>query len=142
VAQRDYFIRASRPLLEPDEQVANVVKALEGPNRWLGLVLSLAIGFVIGFALQAPILALPMFVVAFQQLYAKRFILATDESLVIVEAGRMSWKPKRVLDRLPVDTRIGPLRGLWLETRLAGHRLFVAPRWAKEVAAADQDLDA
>jgi hypothetical protein len=141
VAQRDFLIRTTQPLLERDEQVANVVKALEGPNRWVGMTLSLLLGFLIGISLGAPIVSLPVFVASFQLLYAKRVILATDESVVLIDAGRLTWKPRRVLARLPVDTRIGPLRGLWLKTSLGDHTLFVQPRWVKEVAAADADLD-
>ena len=141
MAQRDYYIRTSQPLLEPGEQIAHVVKALEGPNRWLGMAASLLIGFVVGLVLQAPILLLPVFLAAWQAMYAKRVILATDAALVLVEAGRVSWKPRQVLARLPVDTPIGPLRGLWLESRLADRRLYIQPRWVKEAAAADADLE-
>src|SRR5690606_38998187 len=106
VAQRDYLIRTTQPLLAPGEQVANVVKALEGPNRWLGMTISLFLGFAIGIAVAAPIVSLPVFIAAFQLLYAKRLILATDESVVLVDAGRLTWKPRRIIERLPVDTPI------------------------------------
>ena len=141
MAQRDYLIRTTQPLLEPGEQVANVAKALEGPNRWLGMTVALLLGFTIGLLVQAPIVSLPVFVAAFQLLYAKRLVLATDDAVVVVDAGRLSWKPRRVMARLPVDTRIGPLRGMWLKTTLGGHQLFVQPRWVREVTAADADLE-
>jgi len=140
VAQRDSLVRASAPLLDPGEEVASIAKALEGPNRWAGMGLSLVVAFTLGILSGIPILALPVFLLMFSRLYAKRLILATDEGVVVLGCGRFSWKPRQLLSRLPVDTRIGPLKGLWLQTVLDGRRLFVQPRWVAEVTAADADL--
>jgi hypothetical protein len=78
----------------------------------------------------------------FTRLYARRVVLATDQDLVVVGCGRWRFTPKVVLDRLDLETRIGPLKGLWLQTRLGSRRLYVVARTAREVAAADADLDA
>lgn len=140
--QRQQIIEQSRPLLQPGEAVAHVVRALEGPNRWLGLGISLLVGLGLGVLLGLPILGLPAFLIVFTRLYARRVILATDESLVVLAGGRFTFRPRLVLDRLDLETPIGPLKGLWLQTTLNGRRMYVVARSVNEVRAADADLQA
>jgi hypothetical protein len=141
---RSKAIVRARPLLNPDEAVAHVIRALEGPNRFVGMGLALLVGFGLSLLLRIPYLALPIFVLLYTRLYARRLILATDEGVVVMAGGRgplfFSFMPTKVLDRLPLETPIGPLKGLWLETRLDGRRMFVVARSAKDVLAADADL--
>jgi hypothetical protein len=138
--QRQQIIEQSRPLLHPGEVVAHVVRALEGPNRWIGLAVALVAALGLGLLVGAPILGLPVFLIVFTRLYARRMILATDESLVVVAGTRFRFTPRAVLDRLDLETPIGPLKGLWLQTTLNGRRLYVVARSAPEVRAADADL--
>ena len=53
-------IQRARPLLNPDEAVAHVIKALEGPNRFLGMGLAMIVAILIALVLQSGLLALPM----------------------------------------------------------------------------------
>ena len=141
---RSRAIQRARPFLNPDEAVAHVIRALEGPNKFIGMGLGLLIGFAIALVLQIALLALPIFLIVYTRLYARRLILATDEGLVVLAGGKglqfWSFMPTKVLDRLPLETSIGPLEGLWLKTTLDNRRMFVVARSAKDVMAADADL--
>jgi hypothetical protein len=141
VNTRERLIEKAQPLLEPGEVVAHVIRAQQGPNRFLGMGIALFIGFGIAYLVAIPLLALPIFLVALIRLYARRVILATDEALVVVAGGRIRYTPTKVLDRLDLETPIGPLKGLWLATTLNGRRMYVVPRCVREVTAADADLD-
>lgn len=138
---RRRLIDKARPLLEADEAVAQVIRAVEGPNRWLAMGLAIVVAFGLSVLLRVAILAVPVFWLVFTRLYARRVVMATDRGLVILAGGRWRYTPSKLLARLPLETRIGPLRGLWLETRLGGRRLFVVPRSVRAVAEADADLD-
>ena len=49
--------------------------------------------------------------------------------------------PKRVIDRLEIETKIGPLVGFWRSTTLNGRRMYVVPRCYTDVIDADTDVD-
>ena len=51
-----------------------------------------------------------------------------------------SYMPTKVLDRLPLETPIGPMKGLWLTVTLNERRMYVVARSSKDVLAADADL--
>lgn len=138
---RERLIERSRPFLEPGEVVAHVVRALEGPSRWIAMALAFVVAYGLLLATEgfAP-LGLAGFCLVYTRLYARRLILATDRRLVIVGGGRFRFTPKKFLDSLPIDTRIGPLKGMFLNTTLNGRRLFIVPRSVREVAAADADV--
>lgn len=138
---RERLIERSRPFLEPGEDVAHVVRALEGPSRWIAMALAfvVAYGLLLATGGFAP-LGLVGFGLVYTRLYARRLILATDRRLAILAGGRFRFTPKKLLDTLPVDTRIGPLTGLFLNTSLNGRRLFIVPRSIRAVAAADADI--
>ncbi len=141
---REKAIQRARPLLNPGEAVAHVIRALEGPNRFLGMGLALLVGFGLSVVIRFPLLALPIFLLVYARLYARRLVLATDEGIVVLAGGRgpkfLSFMPTMVLDRLPLETPIGPMRGLWLEVTLNDRRMFVIASSAKDVRAADADL--
>jgi len=139
---RERLAEKAQPLLEPGEVVAHVIRAQEGPNKFLGMGLAMFVAFGLSLLLKIPILALPVFLLVHTRLYGRRVILATDEALVVAAGGRFRYTPRKVLDRLDLETQIGPLKGLWLSTTLDGRRLYVMPRCARDVAAADADLDA
>jgi hypothetical protein len=139
---RERLAEKAQPLLEPGEVVAHVIRAQEGPNKFLGMGIALVIAFGMSILLRNPLAGMLVFFAVNTRLYARRVILATDEALVVAAGGRFRYTPKKVLDRLDLETQIGPLKGLWLSTTLGGRRLYVMPRCARDVAAADADLDA
>ena len=138
---REVVIDKSAPFLEPDEVVAHVVKALEGPPRSLAIILALVIGFGISVVIQIPFWGFPLFVIVYTSAYQRRIILATDQALLLLGAGRYRFAPKKVLARLDLETRIGPVKGLFLRTEVDGRRLYLTPRTVQEAAAADAELD-
>jgi hypothetical protein len=140
VNTREVIIEKSRPFLEPGEVVAHVVKALEGPPRWIAMLLGLVIGIGISILILVPLLGVPLFVLVYTSAYKRRIILATDRALVVLAGGRYRFTPKEVLARLDLETRIGPLQGLFMRTEVDGRRMYITPRTAVEVAAADADI--
>jgi hypothetical protein len=138
---REVVIEKARAFLEPGEVVAHVVKALEGPPRWVAMLLGLVIGIGVSILILVPILGVPLFVLAYTSAYKRRIILATDRALVVLNCGRYRFTPRSVLARLDVETRIGPLQGLFLRTEVNGRRMYVTPRTTVEVAAADADIE-
>jgi hypothetical protein len=138
---REVIIAKSAPFLEPGEVVAHVVRALEGPPRGVAIALSLVIAFGAGALIRVPFLAFPIFVLVYTVSYQRRIILATDRSVLLIAGTRLRFTPRRLLDRLDLETRIGPVKGLFLRIEVAGHRMYVVSRTAAEVKAADADLD-
>lgn len=138
---RDVILEKVRPLLEPDELVAHVVKAVEGPPRWVALLLALIVGLGLSVVIRVPFLGFPLFVLVYMAAYQRRLLLATDHALVLVKCGRFRFTPKQVLARLDIETPIGPLKGMFLRTELDGRRLYITPRTVQEVAAADADIE-
>jgi hypothetical protein len=115
------------PFLEDDEHVDHVVKALAGPNRWLGLGLGTVVGLGVSLWLGVIVGVITMYV-AFRSLYACRPIVVTDRAVLLMAAGRYTWKPKALIERLPADTPLRPLKGIWLELMLGSRKVFVATR--------------
>ena len=138
---REVVIEKARPFLERGEVVAHVVKALEGPPRWVAMILGLVIGIGVSVLIMAPILGVPLFVLAYTSAYRRRVILATDEALVLLNCGRYRFTPRSVLTRLDLETHIGPLHGLFQRIDLDGRRMYVVPRSTAEVLAADADIE-
>ncbi len=139
---RANLIAKAKPLLESDEIVAHVVRGMEGPNRWVGVAIAFAVAFAAAGFLRVPFLAFALFIVLFTSLYPRRLVLATDRSLVVLQGGRWRWTPRKVLDRLDIETKIGPLKGFWRYATLGTRRVYIAPRSYTEVQAADADVDA
>jgi hypothetical protein len=142
VNTRERLLEKARPLLEPGEAVAHVVRAQEGKNRYLAMLFALVGGAGLAVVAGAPALAFPLGYLVFTLQYRRRLILATDRALVVLAGGWFRYTPQKVIERLDLETPIGPLRGLQMETRIGDHRMFVMPRTAPEARAADDDLDA
>ena len=138
---RDHIISLARPLLEPREVVAHVVRAMEGPNRIIGGLIAMAIGVAVGIVTKVPFLGFPIMASIYLSMYPRRILLATDQALVLIAGGRWRWTPKSVIERYDVDTPIGPLKGFLIYSRLGDRRLWIVPRCIPEVKAADRDLD-
>ena len=109
--------------LEEGERVDHVIKALAGMNRWMALLLAAIIGLGVSLLLSS-----------FTRLYARRLILVTDRAVVLLAGSRFTFKPTALLDRLPVDTPLGPLQGLWLQLQLGEHKLYVSARSIRTVS--------
>ena len=124
--------------LEEGERVDYVIKALAGMNRWLALGLAAIIGLGVSLLLSTygfgPIVGVLVLLIVFTRLYARRLILVTNRAVVLLAGSRFTFKPTAVLDRLPVDTPLGPLMGLWLELRLGTHKLYVSARSIRTVS--------
>jgi hypothetical protein len=138
---REVVLEKSKPFLEPGEVVAHVVKALEGPPRWVAMVAALVIGIGISILILVPFLGFPLFVLVYTAAYQRRLILATDEGLVLLGCGRFRFAPKKLLARLDIETPIGPVQGIFLRTELDGRRLYVTSRTVAEAKAADRDIE-
>lgn len=139
---RARIVQEARPLLNKGEVIAHVVRALEGPNRWLGIGVGMFAGLGVGVLAGSPVLGIPVMWIVYTRMYARRILVATDQSLVVIDGGRFRFTPKKVLERLDVDTRIGPLKGLFMTARVNGRRLYIVPRSAGEATAADADIEA
>jgi hypothetical protein len=113
---RDKLNARVTPLLEPGEQPQVTFVAQGGANPWLANSFGL-----VGRA----ILAKP------------RIVCGTDRAIVVLEANLNGTSPTKVLSRLPRETRIGPVKGLWSPITLAGERLYVGKRFHKDVDAID-----
>lgn len=134
------IIEKSKPLLEPGEVVAHVIRAQEGPNKWIALGFAMALALVLGVVVP-PILGIPVFFLTYTSLYKRRILLATDQALVIIAGRWLRYTPTAVLERLDMETRIGPTKGLWMEADVDGRRLWIVPRTVHELQAADAELD-
>jgi hypothetical protein len=141
INNRETIIEKAAPLLEPGEVVAHVIRGTQGMNRWLGMTIAIVVAFPLGLFLP-PILIIPLYYLLFTSLYPRRIILATDKALVVLAGGRLRYAPKLVLDRLDVETPVGPMRGaFWRFVVLNGRKIYIVPRCYPDVAAADADLD-
>jgi hypothetical protein len=127
--------------LEPGEVVAHVVRALEGPNRWLGVGLTTVAGAAVALLTNVAPLAIAVMAVLYTSMYQRRLIVSTDRRLLLLAGGRFRFTPSSVLEVLDLETRIGPLKGLFLRSSLAGRRLYVVARTAPEANASDRDLE-
>jgi hypothetical protein len=125
--------------LEDGEQVDHVVKALAGPNRWLGLGGATLVGLGVALGLGNVLFGLIALYLVFTCLYVRHRILVTDRAVVLVSGNRISFKPKALVERLPADTPLRPLKGLWLQLQLGGHRLYVSSRSIREVSAVEAE---
>lgn len=115
MALRDKLAERVQPLLEPGEQVQEVLCSQTGPSPYWA-----ALTYIIFFVVK------------------RRIIVATDRAIVIVQAG--SWtgtSAKQVLARLPRGTRIGPVSGMWAKVEINGERQWIHKRFHGDVARAD-----
>ena len=123
MALRDKLRERAQPYLEPGETVQAVFLAQTGPTPWLAG----AFGAII---------------YAFLAKY--RVVVVTDQAIILLKAGAFApSKPKELEQRLPHDTRLGPMEGkVWGKVQLAGERHWVHRRFRADVEAADAALPA
>ncbi len=139
VNSRERIVERARPLLEPGELIAHVVRVLEGPPRLAGMLFGLVIG-VLASPVLGPLLSFPVMFLAFTSLYKRRVIVATDRSVTVLGCSPLRFGPRSVVARLEVDTRIGPPKGLFFAVRVGGKRYYVVPRCVQELQDADRDV--
>jgi hypothetical protein len=119
VALREKLAERTQPYLEPGEQVKHVFLGQTGPSPWFGFLSQLIILFA-----------------------GKYYIFAvTDRAILVMSAGKfVPTKPKSIEARLPRQTQLGPVSGLWGQTNALGKRVWVHKRFHKDVEAADAEL--
>lgn len=116
MALRDKLRERVQPLLEPGEEIQQVFLAQSGPNPNLVFVTYLVTWF------------------------SKFWVVAvTDRAVVVCRASLFGpARPKAVAERLPRETKIGPVGGaLWARTNLPGGKTWVHRRFFHDVQAAD-----
>ncbi|WP_018499977.1 hypothetical protein [Parafrankia discariae] len=117
MALRDKLTERAQPFLAPGETVRHVFQAQTGPTPYFFLLTTLII-FWIDY----------------------RIVVVTDQSVLVLRAGKLvATKPKgdAPLARLPRETVLGPVSGLWGTTEATGEKLRVHKRFHKDIAAAD-----
>ncbi|MDT3446949.1 MULTISPECIES: hypothetical protein [unclassified Pseudofrankia] len=120
MALRDKLAERAKPYLQPDEEVRHVFMAQTGPTPYLFIVT-----YLILFAIHY------------------RIVVVTDKSITVLKAGKLvPSKPKgdTVLARIPRETRLGPVKGLWGVTEATGEKLRVHKRFHKDIEAADAEI--
>lgn len=119
MALRDKLAERTQPYLEPGEQVRHVFMGQTGPSPWFA-ALSWLIILIAG------------------EYYV---FTVTDRAILVMKAGKfIPSKPKSLEARLPRQTQIGPVSGLWGKTETLGRRVWVHKRFHKDVNAADAEL--
>lgn len=123
MALRDKLASRMQPLLQDGEQVQQVFMLQSGPSPYWMMLTN---------------------IVVFMNRY--RVVAVTDRGIVVASSPwYFSTKPKRALARLPRDIRLGPVTGLWggpLYVTPDGKKSWVHKRFQKDIAAADQALQA
>jgi len=70
-----------------------------------------------------------------------RTVAVTDRAIIIGRSSLMRpYTFKEGLNRLPRQTRIGPVTGLWAKTNLGGEQVWIHRRFHKDVQAADAEM--
>jgi hypothetical protein len=70
-----------------------------------------------------------------------RVVAVADDGIYVLKATYwLTWRPKRLLRRLPRPTRLGPVSGIWPRIQLGPERVWVNWRFFDDIDAADYDL--
>lgn len=136
MAARETMRVHAQPLLEDGETIERIFPVTSGMHP-LVPILCLVIGVFMpktGWLLTAGLCLVGLgLVLAFVADY--RVVAVTDRSLVVLSSGAFFvYRAKRLMARLPVDTRVGPMRGfLWVKavglSEALGERCFVHTRF-------------
>ena len=118
MALRDKLRQRAQARLEAGEEIEEVFLAQEGKAWMLGL----------GGGLLLLLFAKPLVVVV------------TDRAIVVFRQSKLTATPKELLGRLPRNTRIGPVRGLWAKVQLNGKLIYIHRRFHGDVRNADAAL--
>jgi len=119
---RQQMIDRAEPLLPPGAQIRQIFPAgTKGIGLFVALVLLLAI-------LPGALL--------FALINRNRLIAVTQDAIYVLDCGH-GKKPKRVLMTLPRPTHLGSAGGMLIKITAGPETLWVAQRFAAELAAAD-----
>ncbi|HST80241.1 MAG TPA: hypothetical protein VLL08_00730 [Kineosporiaceae bacterium] len=119
MALRDKMADSARPFLNPGEEIQAVFPAQTASQYVAALG---GIFFFLG-------------------LNRYRILVATPERILVLDAGKMSFKKARgVVTELPRSTRLGPGTGLWYKPNVTDEKLRVHRRFFKDISAADSVL--
>lgn len=70
-----------------------------------------------------------------------RILAVTPTRIVVLDAGKVSWKKARgVVTVLPRSTRLGPATGIWHQIPVGNEKLRVHRRFFKDIETADSAL--
>jgi hypothetical protein len=70
-----------------------------------------------------------------------RILAVTPTRIVVLDAGKVSWKKARgVVTVLPRSTRLGPATGIWHQIPVGNEKLRVHRRFFKDIETADNAL--
>jgi hypothetical protein len=119
MALREKLAERTQPFLEPGEQIQQIFFGQSGPSPWFSLLT-----YLILFAVKY------------------RIVAVTDRAIVVLNSRKLKITPTAVISRLPRQTRIGPVSGLWATTHFTGEKMYVHKRFHKDVEAADAVLGA
>ncbi len=112
---------SARPFLKPGEQIQAVFGAQTASQYIAALA---GIFFFLG-------------------LNRFRILVVTPERIVVLDAGKMSFKKaKAALGELPRATRLGPAGGIWHVIEVNGEKLRVHRRFFKDLETADASIAA
>ncbi len=115
MALRDKLADRVRPMLQPGEQIQEVLLSQTGPSPYWAFLT-----YLIFFAVK------------------RRIIVVTDRAVVVVKAGAWTGtSAQEVLARLPRSTRFGSLSGLWASVELNGEKQWIHKRFHGDAARAD-----
>lgn len=119
MALRDNLRAEAQPYLQHGEHVQAVFLAQTGPSPYLANLVG-----IIGALLFRP----------------KRYIVvSTDRAHIVLTAS--PWSPAKATGiggRLPRNTEVGPLSGVWATSSLIAERTRIHKRFHKDVAEADR----
>ncbi|HEY2167093.1 MAG TPA: hypothetical protein VGH01_08005 [Jatrophihabitantaceae bacterium] len=115
MAIRDKIRANAAHLLQPGEVIQAVIPA-QAANPWLAVI--------------------SYWIILFSNAF--RVIVVTDRRILVCRAGRFTvTQVNEVLHEVPRATRIGPHTGMWYRCDQLGQRVWIARRFAKDVAEAD-----
>jgi len=113
VALREKLVSCAQPFLESGEQITQIFHGQVGPTPWL----------------------IPIF------LNKVRIIAVTDRAVLVLDSANLTARSTALLQRLPRQTRLGPIDGkIWGKILIGGERIWVHKRFSKDVQAADAPL--
>lgn len=121
MALRYKLAERAQPFLQPGEEVRHAFMGQTGPSPYLVMVSYLILLFS-----------------------GKYYVFAiTDQRILVLRASK--WRPSKLKSDnpeavLPRATQIGPMSGLWGQTRALGQRVWVHKRFHKDIAAADAEI--
>jgi hypothetical protein len=119
VALRDAMRSSAAPYLQPGESVQAVIGA-QTASQYIAAISGIFV---------------------FLGLNRYRILAVTPTRIVVLDAGKVSWKKARsVVTVLPGCTRLGPATGIWHQIPVGNEKLRERRRFFKDIETARQRL--